>query len=133
MCQIPGITRGPHNEQHLTPFYATPLRGWPVCGYQVSHNRQYWSGLVQEEPGRNQSLPTQVLKWSLSYCVTTTCAGYMTQRLICQETREESTSTSGSFQCLAHAECLQNKTEMGAQKRNTKSLFCFIQCRARKI
>lgn len=99
------------------PFMPPPT-GWPVCGNQVSHNRQDWLGLVQEEPGRKKNLPTQVLKQSLSCCVTTTCAGYTTQRLTCQETREKSShSTTGSFQCLACAECLQNKTGMGAQRK----------------
>jgi len=59
-------------------------------------------------------LPAQ----SVPCCVMATCAGYMTQRLTCQETREVSSlSTSDSFQCLAFAEYFKYKTEMGVQKK----------------
>lgn len=116
-CQVPGIICGPHKWAAPDTPLLHPLPGCPVCGHLVSHNRQNWSGLVQKEPGRKENLPTQLPTQSLPYCVTTTCAGYMTQRLTWQETREVvSLSASCSLQSLAFVEYLQYKTEMDIQK-----------------
>lgn len=118
----------PHRRAAPDTALLHPLPGWPICGYRVSHNRQNWSGLVRKEPGSKKNLPTQLPTEFLSYCVSTTCAGYMTQRLTCQDTREASSlSTSGSFQCPALAGYLPYRTKMGAQKNKIFIQFYAVQ------